>query len=64
MTREDYLTTWGYLQALKDIYEKKARTAAARRDDIGRKLAGDYLIRTEEITALQSKIDNEAEVAK
>lgn len=30
MTRKDLLTVWGYLQALKDIYERKAKEATQR----------------------------------
>lgn len=61
MTKKDYLETWGYLQALKDIYESKARDAAARGDDTGRKLAGDYMKHSAEISAMQRKINDEAE---
>lgn len=61
MTKKDYLTIWGYLEALKSIYQEKARTAATRKDDIGRGNAGDYLKWASEIAALQSKIDAETE---
>ena len=60
MTQKDLLEVWGYLQALKDIFEGKARDATQRGDTIGDKLAGDYLREAVRITALQGKIDREA----
>ncbi len=59
MTDKDLLTIWGCLQTLKDIYESKARDAAARADALGTYLAGDYMKNAAEITSLQAKIDKE-----
>lgn len=61
MNRKDYLETWGYLQALKDIYEEKARSAVARGDYTGDKLARDYVRMAADITAMQHKINTESE---
>lgn len=60
LTRKDLLTMWGYLQFLKDEYERKARETAARGDDLGRKLTADYMQWAVAVTALQRKIDKEA----
>lgn len=60
MTRKDLLTVWGYLQALKDIYERKAKEAAQRGDDLGRELTASYMEYAAEITTMQRKIDKEA----
>ncbi len=61
LTKKDLLTVWGLLQSLKDIYENKAREAAARPDALGERLAGDYMKMAAEIMPLQAKIDKEAE---
>ena len=60
MTRNDFLQTWGFLQALKDELERKARTAAAKGTEQGASIAADYLKTCAEITAMQTKIDREA----
>jgi len=60
MTRKDLLTVWGYLQALKDIYERKAKEATQRGDDLGRELTASYMKYAAEITTMQRKIDKEA----
>lgn len=64
MTYKDYLAAWGYLQALKDILDGKAKAAAQRQDDIGKTLAADYTKQAVEITALQQKILQEADRAQ
>ncbi len=61
LTKKDLLTVEGCLLTLKDIYESKAREAAARLDDLGVRLAGDYMKDAAEIRSLQAKIDKEAE---
>ncbi len=61
LTKKDLLTIEGCLLTLKDIYESKAREAAARLDDLGVRLAGDYMKDAAEIRSLQAKIDKEAE---
>ena len=60
MTRKDLLTVWGYLQSLKDIYERKAKEATQRGDDLGRELTAPYMKYAAEITTMQWKIDKEA----
>lgn len=60
MTRKDFLTVWGYLQALKDIYERKAKESAQRGDGLGRELTASYMKYAAEITTMQGKIDKEA----
>lgn len=60
MTRKDLLTVWGYLQSLKDIYERKAKEASQRGDDLGRELTASYMKYAAEITTMQGKIDKEA----
>lgn len=61
LTKKELLTVWGYLQSLKDIYEGKAREAAARPDTLGAQLAGDWMKMAAGITPLQEKINQEAE---
>ncbi len=61
LTQKDLLTIWGLLQSLKDIYENKAREAAARPDALRERLAGDYMKIAAEITPLQAKINKETE---
>lgn len=61
MEKKDYLTTWGYLQTLKDILEQKARDVAARGGDANEQIAGRYLKECSEIRAMQEKIDKEVE---
>lgn len=61
MTKRDYLITWGYLQTLKDVFENRARDAAARGDEIGRNLTADYMKQSAEITSMQGKIDSKAQ---
>lgn len=60
LTKKDLLTAWGYLQALKDIYERKAKEAAARGGDLERIASAGYLKYAAEISAIQRKIDGEA----
>ena len=60
MTRKDLLTVWGYLQSLKDIYERKAKEATQRGDDLARELTASYMKYAAEITTMQGKIDKEA----
>jgi len=61
LTKKELLTVWGYLQSLKDIYEGKAREVAARPDALGEQLAGDWMKMAGEITAMQTRINKEAE---
>lgn len=61
MTRQEFLEAWGYLQALKDMLEEKARTAAASNAATAQTVAGDYLKTCAEITTLQEKITKEAD---
>ncbi|MDE7244359.1 MAG: hypothetical protein K2O18_10360 [Oscillospiraceae bacterium] len=60
LTQKDLLTTWGYLESLKNIYERKARESAQRGDDTGRSLTADYMRQSAEISAMQRKLDREA----
>lgn len=59
MTKQDYLTTWGYLQMLKDRLNQDAKKAAASDSENGKAVAGDYLKMYAEISAMQEKIDCE-----
>ena len=61
MERKDYLTTWGYLQTLKDSLEQKARDVSAKSGDDNALIAGRYLKERPEIRAMQEKIDKEVE---
>ena len=61
MEKKDYLTTWGYLQTLKDILKQKARDVSARGGDANAQIAGQYLKECSEIRAMQEKIDKEVE---
>ena len=63
MTQKDLYDTWGYLKALQDILEDKAREAARRNDDIGKIVAADYRKKSAEIQELQGKILAAAERA-
>lgn len=60
LEKKDLLQVWGYLQALKDIYEGKARDAAQRGDATGDKLTTDYMKMGAEISTMQQKINREA----
>jgi len=64
LTKKELLTVWGYLQSLKDIYENKARETATRSDATRAKLAGDWMKMAGEITALQHRINEEAELCE
>lgn len=64
MTKQDYLTTWGYLQMLKDRLDQDAKKAAASDNENGRAVAGDYLKMYAEISAMQEKIDREGAKAQ
>ena len=59
MTKQDYLTTWGYLQMLKDHLDRDAKKAAASGSENGGAVAADYLKMYTEISAMQEKIDRE-----
>lgn len=61
LTRHDLLTVWGYMETLKNIFTDKAKDAAQRGDAIGDKLTSDYMRMGAEISALQSKLNTEAE---
>ena len=63
MTKKDYLETWGFLQALKDIIDGKAKAAAQRTDETSKTLAADYTRQAAEIHALQKKIQQAADSA-
>lgn len=63
MTQTDFYNTWGYLKALQDILDGKAREAEQRKDDIGSIVAADYRKQAAEIQALQEKILAAAERA-
>jgi len=62
MTQKDYLKAWGYLQTLKDIFEEKAKEAAEPEDkDRGAGVTGSYTQTCAQISAMQRKINEEAE---
>lgn len=63
MTQTDFYNTWGYLKALQDILDGKAKEAEQRNDDIGSIVAADYRKQAAEIQALQEKILAAAERA-
>lgn len=60
LTRQDLLQVWGYLQTLKDIFEKKARDTAKCGDNIGDKLTADYMKEITAISTMQQKLSKEA----
>lgn len=57
MTKQDYLTTWGYLQMLKDRLDQDAKRVAAAGGENSAAVAADYLKMYAEISAMQKKID-------
>ena len=59
MTKQDYLTTWGYLQILKDRLDQDAKRVAAAGGENSAAVAADYLKMYAEISAMQEKIDRE-----
>lgn len=60
LTGQDLLQIWGYLQTLKDVFEKKARDTAQRGDTIGDKLTADYMKEITAINTMQKKLSKEA----
>ena len=58
MEKQDYLTTWGYLEMLRAILEQRAKDAAARGEYAKKQM---YLQECSEICALQEKIGEEVE---
>lgn len=66
MTKNDYLSAWGYLEALKTCLREKAKTAADNRSKTTSKATADLLEKAEaeymktivDISDLQRKIDD------
>ncbi len=61
MDRKGFLTTWGYLQTLKDILGQKAKDVASKGGNANAQINGRYLQTCAEISAMQAKIDDEVE---
>lgn len=59
MEKADYFKVYGYLLALRDTYEQKARDAARRDDDFGKELVVNYTKEVVELNRLMSAVNDE-----
>lgn len=59
MEKADYFKIYGYLLALRDTYEQKARDAARRDDDLGKELVVNYTKEVVELNRLMSAVNDE-----